>query len=118
MTIDELILKIRAEPASVEFPQVISTINENYNFQSTQFHNGIGADQMTNAAGTNEGSCRIFAFAQLHQLDETETLACFGQFYRDVLASPLGTDHANIRTFMRHGWAGISFDGNALLPKR
>ena len=118
MTIDELVQQIRSESDCIDFQHVIDTINANYDFQSTQFHNGIGADRITNAAGANEGSCRIFAFAQLHGLNEAETLACFGQFYRDVTATPRGTDHANIRTFMRHGWAGIRFDGKALSPKR
>lgn len=117
MTIDELILEIRHQPDNIDFQQVIATINANYAYQATSFCNGIGTDRITNAAGANEGSCRIFAFAQLHGLSATETLACFGQFYRDVTATPDGTDHANIRTFMRHGWAGISFDGAALSPK-
>jgi len=114
MTIDELIQQIRSDPHCVDFQQVIETINANYDFQPTQFHNG----DITNAPGTNEGSCRIFAFAQLHRLNEAETLACFGQFYRDVIATPHGTDHANIRSFIRDGWAGIRFDGIALSLKR
>lgn len=117
MNAAELIQAIRSNPDSIAFPQVIETINANYDYAPTQFSNGIAGDCVVNAAGTNEGSCRIFAFAQLHQLSEAETLACFGQFYRDVLNTPDGTDHANIRTFMRHGWKGIHFEGVALRAK-
>src|SRR3546814_18418029 len=43
-------------------------------------------------------------------LSEAETLACFGCFYReDVLKNPDGTDHQNIRNFMRCGWGGVAF---------
>jgi hypothetical protein len=31
-----------------------------------------------------------------------------------VLDNPDGTDHANIRNFIRDGWAGIVFDGVVL----
>ena len=58
------------------------------------------------------------AFAQLHELDAARTLACFGRYYReDVLRHPDGSDHANIRTFMRHGPAGIRFARPVLEPR-
>jgi hypothetical protein len=69
-----------------------------------------------NQAGSNEGSCKIFAFATTEGLSEAETLACFGKYYReDVLQNPQVSDHANIRTFMRHGWKGIRFEQSALV---
>ena len=68
-----------------------------------------------NEAGTNEGSCKIFAFAQLHHLSEQATLACFGQYYReDVLQNPQGNDHGNIRNFIKQGWQGITFESDVL----
>lgn len=117
MSIAKLLQRIRNDTQTVSFPHVIDTINAHYVYSPTQFTNGSGDDSVVNAAGTNEGSCRIFAFAQLNHLNEAETLVCFGQFYRDVLATPNGTDHANIRTFMRHGWKGICFSGMALCEK-
>jgi len=63
----------------------------------------------------NEDSCKIFAFGKLHNLDKDQTLACFGKHYReDVLLQPGGSNHANIRNFMEHGWEGIKFEGEAL----
>jgi hypothetical protein len=117
MGIAELLEQIRRAPQSITFPHVIEIIDAHYDYAPTQFINGRGDDCVVNAAGTNEGSCRIFAFAQLNNLNEAETLACFGQFYRDVLNTPGGADHANIRTFMRYGWKGIKFEGAALTTK-
>ena len=117
MSTAKLIRRLRSDPESIVFSHIIETINAHYEYTPTRFTNGIGDDCVVNATGANEGSCRIFAFAQLNHLNEAETLACFGQFYRDVLATPSGTDHANIRTFMRHGWQGIRFGGVALKPK-
>jgi|GEM_PF-3978162 len=43
-------------------------------------------------------------FFCLNHLDEDSTLACFGSYYRDDgLKFPDGTDHGNIRRFMRDG---------------
>ncbi|MCP5162307.1 MAG: HopJ type III effector protein [Hahellaceae bacterium] len=112
---NELITRLRTHPDEVEFTEVMATINAHYTYTPTRFCNGAGDDLVVNEAGTNEGSCRIFAFARLNQLSAAETLACFGAYYReDVLKHPDATDHANIRTFIRHGWTGIRFDGEAL----
>ena len=99
----------------VSFDETIATINENYHYQATEFSNGINDHKIINQAGTNEGSCKIFAFALLHQLDHQQTLNLFGDYYRlDVLNDPEGTGHQNIRNFMRFGWQGICFKGDAL----
>jgi len=115
--IEVLLARLRREPDSVEFEDVQAVIGANYRYVASAFRNGSKDDYVDNAAGSNEGSCRIFAFARVHGLDRAQTLACFGRYYRDdVLGHPEGTDHANIRTFMRHGPAGINFAGDALLP--
>jgi len=68
------------------------------------------------SAGSNEGSCKILAFAKMQKLTQEQTLALFGGYYRDdVLKHPNGDDHANIRNFMLCGWAGVSFDGEPLM---
>jgi len=117
-TITQLLAQVRSQPENIEFQQTIDTINANYDYSPTRFTNGRGDDKVVNEAGTNEGSCRIFAFALLQALTPAETLALFGKYYRDdVLKNAKGSDHANIRTFIRHGWAGIHFDAVALKPK-
>ncbi|UTM59131.1 HopJ type III effector protein [Photobacterium sp. CCB-ST2H9] len=116
---DTLLKTIRETPESVVFEHVLNVINAHYNYQPTAFSNGIGNDTLANEAGSNEGSCRIFAFAKLHQLTEQETLACFGHHYFDaVLNNPDGTDHMNIRNFIKYGWQGIRFAGQPLTLKQ
>lgn len=115
---DALLQMLESRPAEVEFEQVMAVIDANYDYTPTRFVNGIKGDQVINNAGENEGSCRIFAFAKLHELNTARTLACFGRFYRDDVLDQLnGRNHPNIRVFMRHGWCGIRFDGEALTPK-
>lgn len=111
MTLTALLEVISQDPQNVSFDDVIQTISENYEYTPTSFTNG----EVVNEAGTNEGSCKIFAFAQLNQLSVEQTLACFGKYYRDdVLGNPTGNDHGNIRNFMVSGWEGIKFSGKAL----
>ncbi|EKF75700.1 hypothetical protein A11A3_02487 [Alcanivorax hongdengensis A-11-3] len=117
-SVETLLFALKLMPEAVAFEQVQAAIDENYHYTPTRFTNGSGEDMVVNEAGTNEGSCKIFAFAKLHRLNDAQTLACFGHFFREhVLGNPGGDDHANIRTFMRHGHAGIHFDGDALSPK-
>ncbi len=114
MTTEQLLKLLKINPESIEFQQVMETIEQNYDYTPTRFTNS----EVVNESGANEGSCKIFAFGQLNQLKEHETLACFGTYYRDdVLQNPKGTDHANIRTFIVHGWDGINFDAPALVVK-
>ncbi|WP_026715390.1 HopJ type III effector protein [Flavobacterium daejeonense] len=111
MNIQTFLEKLKQTPEAITFPETIEVIEANYDFTPTAFQNG----NTHNAAGTNSGSCKLFAFAQLQNLSQDETLACFGSFYRDeVLGEPEGTNHQNIRNFMVHGWSGIQFEGTAL----
>ena len=106
--------QLTTDPDSISFSQSIDLIESLYDFTETAFRNG----DKQNEAGENNGSCKIFAFALLHRLSEPQTLQMFGDYYRkDVLASPTGTDHLNIRQFMQYGWDGIEFASQALSPK-
>lgn len=74
--------------------------------------------QLASEAGQNMGSAKIFSLGKLLALDERETLRCFGQYYEDVLATPDGDDHGNIRNFLKSGWKGVEFpSGLALTPR-
>lgn len=111
MKLNDFLEKIKLQPEQVEFNEVMTVIADNYRYQPSVFHNG----DLINEAGTNEGSCKIFAFAQLNHLSVQETLACFGCYYRDdVLLNPQGSDHGNIRNFIKQGWQGITFAGDVL----
>lgn len=114
MSVEQLIEVIKNDPSNIAFENVISVIEANYHYTPTSFKNG----DLENQASTNEGSCKIFAFAQLNDLSKAETLACFGRYYRDdVLGNPNGNDHGNIRNFINSGWNGISFSSQALQQK-
>lgn len=107
--------KLKSLPQSISFQESIDYIAQNYRYTPSRFSNGAGEDQVVNEAGTNEGSCKILAFALLENLSDEQTLNCFGDYYRrDVLEHPNGDDHANIRTFMRHGLGGLHFEQIAL----
>ena len=111
--LSDFLAQIAQHEESITFEQVMETIEQNYLYQASSFTNG----DLKNDAGTNEGSCKIFYFAQLNNLTEQQTLACFGRYYReDVLANPSGTDHGNIRNFIKSGWQGVKFDSIVLKP--
>ena len=112
MTLSAFLENLKSNPIKVSFSETIAVIDANYQFTPTAFSNG----NQFNNAGENSGSCKIFAFAKLNQLTELQTLSCFGSYYHDdVLQNPHGTDHQNIRNFMKFGWEGIHFEGEALI---
>ncbi len=118
MTVEQLKAQLISTPTSVQFTDVMTLIDNTYLYTPTEFSNGLGNDKVVNVAGTNEGSCRLFAFAKDQGLSKAETLQCFGDFYRkDVLENPDGSDHANIRNFIKYGWEGIHFIGSPLQAK-
>ncbi len=111
MTLDTFLKKLRSMPDTIEFTDTLAVIDTLYNFTPTAFKNG----ELENAAGQNNGSCKLFAFAKLQGLSKQQTLACFGAYYRkDVLEHPQGADHGNIRNFMQYGWERIIYAGEAL----
>ncbi len=113
MQIEEFLTRVR-NGEKVLFQDSIAVIAASYQYTPTRFSNG----SVVNEAGTNEGSCKLFYFAKLHSLTPEQTLGLFGDYYwKDVLENPQGSDHANIRSFMQHGWAGVVYDGEALKGK-
>lgn len=103
--------QLKNDAGNIQFNDVIAHIDANYDFIPTKFTNG----ETVNEANQNNGSCKIFSFAKLNNLSKEKTLNLFGDFYRkDVLEHPEADDHQNIRNFMKSGWDGISFEGNAL----
>jgi len=116
MTPGDLIERLSKEP-ELTFAEILAVIDEHYGHHPTAFDNGCGSETIHNGPDENQGSCRVFAFARLQGLDESATLACFAEHYRHVLDTPEGSDHRNIRHFMKHGWAGIVFHGTPLEPR-
>ncbi len=117
MSLIQFLQKI-ANNEALSFNDTMSVISQNYHYQATEFSNGIDGNKLINTAGSNEGSCKIFAFAKINQLTAQQTLSLFGDFYREeVLKNPDGTQHQNIRNFMQYGWEGIKFTEQALTLK-
>lgn len=114
MKLDSFLQQLQNSPETIEFTDTMAVIEENYNFTETTFQNA----ELINEAGQNSGSCKLFAFAQLQNLPEELTLACFGAYYRDdVLKNPDAADHQNIRNFIKNGWSGINFSASPLQEK-
>ena len=114
MKIQDLKNKLNKAPETVSFTDTMAVIEANYIFTPTAFTNG----ELKNAAGENSGSCKLFAFAKKQNLTKEETLACFGAYYfEEVLKNPEGSNHQNIRNFMKTGFSGLQFDGDALIEK-
>jgi len=99
---------------SIMFEDVIKLIDTYYESQLLEFRNG----DLLNKQGENEGSAKLLSYAALADLDKETTLKLWGQYYREVKANPDGSDHQNIRNFMKYGWDGVPFEsGIALTPK-
>ncbi len=114
MALEEFLNKLRTSPDLIDFKEVMFVIDTIYAYSPTAFNNG----EVHNQAGENEGSCKLFYFAKLNQLSKEQTLACFGNYYRqDVLENPSGDNHQNIRSFIQSGWEGMSFKGEVLVKK-
>ncbi|WP_354624942.1 HopJ type III effector protein [Psychromonas sp. MME2] len=114
MLLTEFLDKLTTQPEAIEFSDTMDVIDNTYNFTATAFTNGL----QVNAAEENSGSCKLFSFAKLQGLNESQTLACFGHYYREhVLQHPEAKDHQNIRQFIINGWSAIHFSGQALTKK-
>lgn len=114
MNIDAFLERIK-KAERVTFKETMTVIEENFIYTPVQFSNGLGDDPVVNPAGKNEGSCKIFALGRRFGLSKKETASLFGELYwQDVRKYPDGTDHANIRTFLRDGWEGIRLDAEPL----
>jgi len=49
-------------------------------------------------------------------MDEKCTLRLFGEIARDL--SPNGSDHLNIRNFLKYGWAGVKFNSGLAIASK
>lgn len=110
MKLDVFLKKLAESPETILLEDTLNTVDALYEFTPVAFSNG----DLHNQAGEAVRSCRLYAFAQRHNLTEKETLVCFGEHYREVLADPQGTSHATIRIFMTLGWSGVKFDSMPL----
>jgi hypothetical protein len=95
------------------FAATLAFINQWFDFTPTAFRNG----KVANSAEQNQGSCRVLAFALLNGLSAEQALKCFGEHYRDVLATPGTDNHHNLRRLQAEGLTDIHFDRQPLKRK-
>jgi hypothetical protein len=101
----ELLTTVQTSPQSIEFDAVIEMIDTNFDINPTGFTVG----DVKSEAGENMGSSKLLGLGKLVGLSEQETLCLFGKYYKSVCANPDGTDHPNIRAFMKGGWGVVDF---------
>jgi len=96
-----------------QFETTLAFIDQWFDFTPSAFQNG----SVANAADQNQGSCKVFALAELLKLSQDQALRCFGQHYRDVLATPDVDNHHNLRRLLKEGLVNIQFDQFPLAQK-
>lgn len=95
------------------FSTTLEFVEQWFEFNPTAFHNG----NVQNSAEQNQGSCKVLALAEYLNLDNQQTLLCFGEHFRDVLATPDVDNHHNLRRLQRDGRTNIQFDQFPLIAK-
>ena len=95
------------------FADTLAFVADHYDYSPQAFTNG----PVSNAAGQNEGSCKTLGLAQLEGFSDQEALLAFGEHYRAVLATPEGSDHANIRALIANGMSAVRFEAAPLVRK-
>ncbi|MDX5371749.1 MAG: HopJ type III effector protein [Pseudomonadaceae bacterium] len=111
MTLQDFRARLHGE--QFQFAETLALVAEHYDYRPSAFRNG----SVENAAGRNEGSCKTLGLALLEGFSLEETLRAFGEHYRAVLATPDGSDHANIRALQNTGLGGVQFERQPLARK-
>lgn len=101
-----------ANPEHV-FSETLGFIDQWFEFEASAFANG----PVSNSIEQNQGSCKVLALAEVLDLSDEQTLLCFGEHYRDVLATPTTDNHHNLRRLLRDGCTEIQFDRFPLTVK-
>lgn len=107
-------LEMNGDGDDVTFQQVMDLIDTHYETGWIEFRNG----DIVNGPGENEGSAKVLSYAALSNMDKETTLRLWGEHYREVLAEPDGEAHPNIRSFLKNGWDGVSFDNGIALTRK
>lgn len=109
--VEQLLKQLDAK--ELQFKDIIAYIDAHYSYTPSAFRNG----SQHNAENENQGSAKVLSFAKLYDLTQEDTLKLFAEHYEAVLRTPEGTDHQNIRQFMKSGWREVEFS-NRVLKKR
>lgn len=88
------------------FSTTLEFVEQWYDFTPTAFKNG----PVANTATENQGSAKVLALGEDLGLDSLQVLQCFGEHYRDVLATPGVENHFNLRRLVKDGFCDVSFE--------
>lgn len=97
-----------------QFAVTLAFVEAWYDFTPTAFDNG----DVHNSSLENQGSAKVLALATDLELNSTQVLCCFGEHYRDVIATPHAKNHFNLRRLQRDGFRDIRFDKFPLIRKK
>lgn len=101
------------ESQTHEFSATLAFIEDWYEFTPSGFQNG----PVRNESNENQGSAKLLALAEHLQLTHQQLLYCFGEHYRDVLATPDAENHFNLRYLVSTNTPDVQFDHFPLTPK-
>lgn len=97
-----------------QFADTLAFVSTWYDFTPTAFSNG----DVHNNSQENQGSAKVIALATELGLSRQQLLYCFGEHYREVLATPHGNNHFNLRRLQRDGHTNVCFDKFPLKRKK
>jgi hypothetical protein len=95
------------------FKDTLTFIDTWYEFSPTAFFNG----PVKNGIEENQGSAKVLALGIDLNLSTDQVLRCFGEHYREVLATPGVDNHFNLRRLMKDGFGDVSFEAYPLKRK-
>jgi hypothetical protein len=101
------------ETDTYQFSSTLGFIDRWFDSSPCAFRNGA----VHNTADQNQGSCRVLAMALMQGFTAEQALKCFGEHYRDVLATPGISNHHNLRRLQAEGLVDIHFDHQPLRRK-
>jgi hypothetical protein len=107
----DLLVAIKTD--TYQFSSTLGFIDQWFDFTPCAFRNGT----VHNTADQNQGSCRVLAMALMQGFTAEQALQCFGEHYRDVLATPGVNNHHNLRRLQAEGLVDIHFDHPPLQRK-
>lgn len=94
------------ESGTHEFGETLAFVDQWFEFTPSGFSNG----PIRNESNENQGSCKVLALAEQLQLSHQQLLYCFGEHYRDVLATPDVENHFNLRHLVASERTETQFD--------
>lgn len=99
---------------TLPFSSSIFNIHNEYKYTPKPFE----IEYIRSEGKGTEGSAKILAYAQINNLNTEQTLFLFGEHYQNVLDTPNGDNHKNIRALIKYGIAKVTFPEGYPIEKR